>query len=317
VLLTPEQRQRSIGQIGQVLAGSVPSGWRQLRAEYRAAGRHIEVDVIVTGPDGVARSVPPPPPVVQLLGNLRAGMYQPGRGTWLGVILVFDPVRPPHAEFVIDEEPRWRRLPPPVGFQDELRFFPRAEQFLPAWLRGRAGVAPGPAVPETLPAGSAEGGEGTATGGGSAGGSGGTASGAGSAEGSGGTASGDGLRTPRVYDGLDEAGRPVVDRAQLPPAERDRVLEYLDAAPVVLAARSYDTDAFDLTREPSVPLNFRTDGTWVWPGAVAYYLREHEVAPDPDLLTHIRARRFILPEVGEPIRDLAIVTVTGQPATED
>ncbi|HKS45003.1 MAG TPA: ferredoxin [Amycolatopsis sp.] len=268
--LTPGQRLQLVGQIGQALTAAVPPGWRQLRTEYRAAGRHIEADVIVTGSDGVARPAPPPPPVVQLLGSLRAGMYQPGRGTWLGAVVVLDAVNPPRAEFTIDEEPRWRRLPPPVGFADELRFFPRAEEHIPGWLRRRAGLSPGS---------SALSGEGE-------------------------------LRTPRVYDGLSESGRPVVNREALRPDERDRVLAYLETAPVVLAARTYDADAFDPGREPLVPLNFRTDGAWVWPGAVGYYLREHEVAPDPDLLAHLRSRQFVLPEVDESTRDRAITAIT-------
>ncbi|WP_199433274.1 ferredoxin [Qaidamihabitans albus] len=272
VPLTAEQQQQLVQQIGYAFATAAPRGWRQLRAEYRAVGRHIEVDAVITGPDGVPRPARPPEPAVRLLGTLRSGMYRPGRGTWLGAVLVFDPAEGPRAEFGIDAEPRWRRVPPPVGFQDELRFFPRADEYIPDWFRLRAG----------LPAAGPE----------------------------------PGLRTPRVYDGLDEAGRPVVERPPLAPAERDRVLGYLEAAPVVLAARSYDDDVFDPGRPPSVPLNFRTDGTWVWPGAVAYYLREHEVAPDPDLLTHIRARNFTVPEVGEPARELAVAAVTGQPSTE-
>jgi hypothetical protein len=207
-------------------------------------------------------------------------MYQPGRGTWLVAVLVFGPANASVVKFLPDVEPRWRRPPPLVGFQDELRFFPRAEQFIPPWLRLRAGLAvPAPALvlTATPPATGAE-----------------------------------DLRTPRVYDGLDESGRPVVNREPLPAAEKERVLEYLDGAPVVLAARTYDTDAFDPDRTDAVPLNFRTDGSWIWPGAVAYYLREHEVAPDPKLLTHIRALRFTMPEVGEPARELALAAITGE-----
>jgi hypothetical protein len=48
---------------------------------------------------------------------------------------------------------------------------------------------------------------------------------------------------------------------------------------------------------------------------VAYYLREHEVAPDPELLTHIRALRFTMPEVDEPARELALAAITGDTAS--
>jgi hypothetical protein len=276
VPLDAEQQRQLVRRIGQALIVALPPGWRQVRAEYRAVGRHVEADVVITGPDGIPRPVPPPPEAMRLLGVLRTGMYHPGRGTWLVAVLVFGPANVLSADYQPDIEPRWRRPPPPIGFQDELRFFPRAEQFIPPWLRQRAGLATA-----TPPAEDAS-----------------------------------GMRTPHVYDGLDETGRPVVNREPLPAAEKERVLAYLDSAPVVLAARSYDTDAFDPGRPAAVPLNFRTDGSWIWPGAVAYYLREHEVAPDPELLTHIRALRFTMPEVSEPARELALTAITGEAPTD-
>lgn len=66
---------------------------------------------------------------------------------------------------------------------------------------------------------------------------------------------------------------------------------------MILAARSYDKDLHNPERPPTVPLHFLTDGSWVWPGAVAYYLREHHIAPDLELLTRIRARNYAMPDV--------------------
>lgn len=272
------QHQQLIEQVGQALAALAPPQRRQARAEYRAAGRHIELDLLVIGPDGVARRVRPPARVVRLFGALRRSMYRQGRGTWLGAVIQTDPAAGTRASFLIDHEPRWRNVPPQVGFADELREFPRDDEHIPDWLRQRAGLpaaTPAGAGPMPAPTDPAD------------------------------------MRTPRVWDRLDEGGIPAVDREPLPPAERDRVQRYLDDAPVVLAARSYDTDAFEPEREPSVPLNFRTDGTWVWPGAVPYYLREHDLPPDPDLLAHIRARRFTVPEVSEQSKERAVTAITG------
>jgi hypothetical protein len=267
------QPQELVQQIAAVLTSQVPAGWRQLRVEYRAAGRHVETELRVTGPDGLPRPRQPHPEAVRLLGVLRSGMYQPGLGTWLGAILVFEPGQAPDVDFVRpDLEPPFRQQPPPIGYQDELRFFPRAEENIPAWLRERAGLPP-----LAPPAGAGE------------------------------------VRTPRIYDGLDAAGKPLVRRAPLVPAEAERVLAYLDAAPVILASRSNGPDAFAPDRTDAVPMNFRTDGAWAWPGAVAYYLREHGVPPDPDLVAHIRARRFTAPsEVPEPAKDLALAAITGE-----
>lgn len=267
--LRPDQQQEIVRQVGAVLSAQVPPGWRQLRVEYRAAGRHVEADLLVTGPDGVPRPGQPHPEAVRLLGVLRSGMYQRGLGTWLGAIFVFEPGQPPDVDFMRpDLAPPFRQQPPPIGFQDELRFFPRADEHTPGWLRQATGPAPATDGP---------------------------------------------VRTPRIYDGVDASGRPLVRRAPLAPAERDRVLEYLGTAPVVLAARSNGADAFAPEHTDVVPMNFRTDGSWVWPGAVAYYLREHNVPPDPELVAHIRTRRFVVPEVDEPARDLALAAVTGEP----
>ncbi|WP_026316453.1 hypothetical protein [Actinokineospora enzanensis] len=247
-----------VHRIAQVLAGSVAPGWRHVRAELRAAGQHVEVDVVVTGPDGFTHPVRPHPEVVRLLGQVRAAMYQPGRGTWLAGEVEVDPAGGVRTRFVLDEEPRWRVVPPPVGFQDELRLFPRADHNVPPWWRKRVEPA---------------------------------------------------VRSPRVWDGLGTDGKPV-PRPPVPAAERSLVLAYLEDAPAVLAARSHDKDVYDPEREPAVPLVFRTDGLWVWPGAVPYYLREHDLAPDPELLAHIRARGFVLAEVDETARDRALAVVT-------
>src|SRR3954469_3225696 len=129
-------------QVGRALLAVAGAGWQQVRAEYRSAGKHIEVDVFVTGPDGAVNPVRPPVDVVEGLGKLRQGMYRPGRGTWLSARYVLDPPSSFSAEFEPDVEPRWRRLPPPIGFADELRFFPRADEHIPDWLPQRPGLPP-------------------------------------------------------------------------------------------------------------------------------------------------------------------------------
>jgi len=129
-------------QVGRALLTVAGADWQQIRAEYRSAGRHIEVDVLVKGPDGVERPARPPQEVVDGLGRLRQGMYRPGRGTWLSALYVLDPPSAFSAEFEPDVEPRWRRVPPPIGFADELRFFPREDEHIPEWLRQRAGLPP-------------------------------------------------------------------------------------------------------------------------------------------------------------------------------
>jgi hypothetical protein len=124
------------------------------------------------------------------------------------------------------------------------------------------------------------------------------------------------MRQARVFDGVRENGRHYVSRPLLPAEENARVLAYLEKAPIVLSARGHDTDEMDPSRGAQVPLTFHTDGEWIWPGAVAYYLRTYEIPPETGLLAHIGTRGFELPEVDDHTRDVAVSIITGAPMPE-
>ncbi len=267
--LSEQEQQQLVRQIGRAMLPALPQGWQRVRAEYRAAGRHIEVDLAFAGPDGQWRPVRPPMDVVQLFGQLRLGMYAADRGTWLSAVYEIEAPSAFTVDFNAEDEPRWRNAPPVIGFQDELRTFPRADERIPDWLRERVGLPP---RVESVPPGE--------------------------------------LRTAHVYDGRDEAGRPVVNRQAVEPQLRDALLTYLEAAPVVLAARNLDVDEF-VPGEQDVPLNFRTDGTWIWAGAVPHYLRKHGLPPEPALIQHILDRNFQVTEVDEATKDRAVTLITG------
>ncbi|MFJ6675197.1 TNT domain-containing protein [Actinosynnema sp. NPDC091369] len=112
-----------------------------------------------------------------------------------------------------------------------------------------------------------------------------------------------------LFDGPDPR---VHDRPAVHPQELDDVLAYLENAPVVLAARSYGPDALDPDATPSVPLSFHTDGTWVWPGGVAHYLRAHHLPPVPQLVQHIRDNGYTVPPVDPEAERAAAAVATGQ-----
>jgi hypothetical protein len=97
-----------------------------------------------------------------------------------------------------------------------------------------------------------------------------------------------------VFDAVEEAGGPgfSVTRPSLDDGERDRVLGYLDSGSPVLPTTALMEDVMDAQRHAVVPMGFRTDGLWIWCDATAYFLRRHHVAPDPELLRHIRARGY-------------------------
>ncbi|GAA3969165.1 hypothetical protein GCM10023085_59360 [Actinomadura viridis] len=90
----------------------------------------------------------------------------------------------------------------------------------------------------------------------------------------------------------------VYRRPALQGEERDAVLRYLREAPLVYDSGNPLEDDFDPARAARVPGTFRTDGTWIWLGGVPYHLEAHGIPPEPDLVEHIRANGFQVPEVG-------------------
>ncbi|MFI7306389.1 hypothetical protein ACIBM8_24510 [Micromonospora aurantiaca] len=104
------------------------------------------------------------------------------------------------------------------------------------------------------------------------------------------------LRIARVFDEVDDDGaRFTPDRERLSGADLERAAAYLDAGTPVLATTARGPDVVEPARGRVVPMTYRTDGRWLWPESVAYYLQAYGLAPEPDLLAHIRSRGDLLP----------------------
>jgi hypothetical protein len=56
-------------------------------------------------------------------------------------------------------------------------------------------------------------------------------------------------------------------------------------------------DVLDPRRGEIVPVGLRGDGRWIWSEAAGYYLVEHGIAPEPELLAAIRAARHTMNDV--------------------
>ncbi|EOD69349.1 hypothetical protein H480_07098, partial [Amycolatopsis vancoresmycina DSM 44592] len=107
------------------------------------------------------------------------------------------------------------------------------------------------------------------------------------------------FRIARIFDTVGPAGRPVINRPDLEVEEQDRLLEYLEHAPLVVPERGYDIDRLAAAPEATVPVAFHSDGQWIWPAAVNFYLHKYGVSPEPDLVEHVRAVGFTMPPVDE------------------
>ncbi|HEX6872778.1 MAG TPA: hypothetical protein VF163_16905 [Micromonosporaceae bacterium] len=127
------------------------------------------------------------------------------------------------------------------------------------------------------------------------------------------------LRVARLFDRQTPDGRPWFSPNRLrivEPHRRERVAAYLERGRLVLRAAGQMADPLVAGGPPVVPLHYRTDGRWVWPQALAYYLRQRGMAPELELLCRIEASGGLPPEpVSEDLARAAAAMLTGGPVT--
>ncbi|WP_158879653.1 TNT domain-containing protein [Amycolatopsis anabasis] len=126
-----------LARIGRLLRDHAPTGWQRLEAGFRQAGAHTEVELYAGD-----HEIPAPGELAALLGELRAGMYEPDRGAWLQARYTLDDSGAFDFDFALDAEPVWRRPPEdPAGvFAKELADFPRTPEHVPDWWRLLSGA---------------------------------------------------------------------------------------------------------------------------------------------------------------------------------
>jgi len=110
----------------------------------------------------------------------------------------------------------------------------------------------------------------------------------------------------------DPDGPTVLDQAHLNVVDKVRVHRYLTTAPVVAREPRVVTDALD----PSATIgsvDIRSDGVWVWPSDLAWYVGHHEAALPAEFVTHMAASGWTAPtqvsvEVSDVLPDVHLDT---------
>lgn len=80
-------------------------------------------------------------------------------------------------------------------------------------------------------------------------------------------------------------------------SDRQRVGGYLAAAQVLLLAAGSEDDELDPERRNIAAIGLATDGVFVWPLSLAYYVEEYGVGVAAELMAHMRQREFVPTEV--------------------
>lgn len=81
------------------------------------------------------------------------------------------------------------------------------------------------------------------------------------------------------------------------PQEAEKIVSYLEGGKVLATTGSVVDDYLNASRQGIAKLEIVTDGVWVWPRDLAYYVREHRVKVPEDFVAHMRAQRWKPPEL--------------------
>jgi len=108
-----------------------------------------------------------------------------------------------------------------------------------------------------------------------------------------------GIQLAAVFDEFDSEAGPSFHRnhPSLSGSEAERVAAYLYEGEPLLITSGLMDDVVDNSQECCVPMSLRTDGTWIWNEASAYYAEEHRLQPHAELLAHIRSNDYAVPSV--------------------
>lgn len=248
--LSAEDQRALLVQLGKLVRAHRADTALPALADFRQLGKHFEVE---------SRNTKTPPELAELFMQLRAGMYEQDRGTWLQARFTLATDGTFDFDYALDAEPSWTEAPEPGStvHADELAEFPRAEEHIPDWWRLRV----------QLPLGVV-------------------------------------FRHAKVGD---------TDRTPLAEGEAPLVLQYLEREVVIAEADTLGMDTFAPDGPADVPERYHTDGTWIWPASVPYYLRKYGIPPEPDFVEHIRANRFQPPYVEHLVRRTAEADLAGLP----
>jgi hypothetical protein len=84
--------------------------------------------------------------------------------------------------------------------------------------------------------------------------------------------------------------RESVQRTPLP--DENLLVRYLDSAAAIATTGSMVDDVLDPTKTDVALLEILTDGEWVWPHDLAYYVRQYHVPLPAEFVEHMRRHEW-------------------------
>jgi hypothetical protein len=87
-------------------------------------------------------------------------------------------------------------------------------------------------------------------------------------------------------------------------ADVERVVTYLKSGVVFIVAPGVSMDHFSNGQEVIGPLTLLTDGKFLWPSDLAFYLQRYKIAIPSDLLRHMETNGWKIPSVDISILEM-------------
>lgn len=79
--------------------------------------------------------------------------------------------------------------------------------------------------------------------------------------------------------------------------DTERIIDYLDAGKTLVVCCGSSIDVVDPEKGISGTPSMLTDGVWVWPGDLSYYVRNYHVAIDAAFVEHMRSNNWAIDSI--------------------
>lgn len=79
--------------------------------------------------------------------------------------------------------------------------------------------------------------------------------------------------------------------------DKQTLMDYLEGGRVIVVAAGWVGDVIDPTIDKASGSGFVTDGEWIWPIELSYYVRTYDVAVPKEFIQHARANGWQVPEL--------------------
>jgi len=100
-----------------------------------------------------------------------------------------------------------------------------------------------------------------------------------------------------------------------PGADEEQLARYLVSGVPIFGGSGVFHDVVSGSSRVIGAYQLLTDGTWIWPSDLAYYLRTYHLALPEQLVDHVRANGFVVPRIsGQKLGEISRAWVLDQSA---